>query len=197
MRPAVSFETRPADIHAPRVIGTEQDMHKVDSPCHRHLGALQRGPAIAIQYLDLADPGEAVIVVPRVGKQLRIVFLLPILTVLPPVCLQMRSNQFVEAFARVERNWPDGEAGRPLAVHQPARDAARAVDPGSLGFLGCRRKSPFRLLSDHPNASIFHARQQVWVHVAYDPYRQAYKRALPADQGRRQTLAVPLQNSGQ
>jgi len=38
---------------------------------------------------------------------------------------------------------------------------------------------PLLPISDHPNASIFHARQQVWVHVAYKPYRPAYKRALP------------------
>src|SRR3954468_3123415 len=34
-------------------------------------------------------------------------------------------------------------------------------------------------ISDHPNAGIFHARRQVWVHVAYKPYRPAYKRAFP------------------
>jgi hypothetical protein len=28
-------------------------------------------------------------------------------------------------------------------------------------------------------AGIFHARRQLWVHVAYDPYRSAYKRAFP------------------
>jgi hypothetical protein len=38
---------------------------------------------------------------------------------------------------------------------------------------------PLLPISDHPNAGIFHARQQVWVHVAYKPYRAAYKRALP------------------
>jgi hypothetical protein len=38
---------------------------------------------------------------------------------------------------------------------------------------------PLLRISDHPNASIFHARQQVWVHVAYKPYRPAYKRAFP------------------
>ena len=40
---------------------------------------------------------------------------------------------------------------------------------------------PLLPISDHPNAGIFHARQQVWVHVAYKPYRPAYKRALPHD----------------
>ena len=34
-------------------------------------------------------------------------------------------------------------------------------------------------MSDHPNTGIFHARQQVWVHVAYTSYRSAYKRAFP------------------
>jgi hypothetical protein len=38
---------------------------------------------------------------------------------------------------------------------------------------------PLLPISDHPNASIFHARQQVWVHVAYKPYRRAYERAFP------------------
>lgn len=38
---------------------------------------------------------------------------------------------------------------------------------------------PLIPISDHPNAGIFHARQQVWVHVAYKPYRPAYKRAFP------------------
>jgi hypothetical protein len=38
---------------------------------------------------------------------------------------------------------------------------------------------PLLPIADNPNAGIFHARQQVWVHVAYKPYRPAYKRALP------------------
>jgi len=38
---------------------------------------------------------------------------------------------------------------------------------------------PLLPIGDHPNAGIFHARQQVWVHVAYKPYRAAYKRAFP------------------
>jgi len=38
---------------------------------------------------------------------------------------------------------------------------------------------PLLPIGDHPNAGIFHARQQVWVHVAYKPYRPAYKRAFP------------------
>jgi hypothetical protein len=41
------------------------------------------------------------------------------------------------------------------------------------------RIDPLLRISDHPNAGIFHARRQVWVHVAYDPYRPAYKRAFP------------------
>lgn len=40
---------------------------------------------------------------------------------------------------------------------------------------------PLLPISDHPNARIFHARQQIRVHVAYKPYRPAYKRALPHD----------------
>ena len=38
---------------------------------------------------------------------------------------------------------------------------------------------PLLPISDHPNAGIFHARHQVWVHVTYKPYRPAYKRAFP------------------
>jgi hypothetical protein len=38
---------------------------------------------------------------------------------------------------------------------------------------------PLLPISDHPKAGIFHARRQVWVHVAYRPYRPAYKRAFP------------------
>jgi hypothetical protein len=38
---------------------------------------------------------------------------------------------------------------------------------------------PLLRMSDHPNAGIFHARQQLWLHVTYDPYRPAYKRAFP------------------
>jgi hypothetical protein len=38
---------------------------------------------------------------------------------------------------------------------------------------------PLIPISDHPNAGIFHVRQQVWVHVAYKSCRPAYKRALP------------------
>jgi hypothetical protein len=38
---------------------------------------------------------------------------------------------------------------------------------------------PLLPISNHPNAGILHAAQQVWVHVAYGSYRPAYKRALP------------------
>lgn len=38
---------------------------------------------------------------------------------------------------------------------------------------------PLLPISEHPNAGVFCARRQVWVHVAYKPYRVAYKRALP------------------
>jgi hypothetical protein len=36
-------------------------------------------------------------------------------------------------------------------------------------------------IGDHPNAGIFHARRQVWVHIGYGPYRRAYKRAFPEE----------------
>jgi hypothetical protein len=38
---------------------------------------------------------------------------------------------------------------------------------------------PLLPMSDHPNVGILHARKQVWVHIAYRPYRAAYRRALP------------------
>jgi hypothetical protein len=38
---------------------------------------------------------------------------------------------------------------------------------------------PLLPISNHPNAGIFHARRQVWVHVTYKSYRSAYKRAFP------------------
>lgn len=34
-------------------------------------------------------------------------------------------------------------------------------------------------ISDHPYASILHARRQVWVHIAFNRYRPAYRKALP------------------
>lgn len=34
-------------------------------------------------------------------------------------------------------------------------------------------------MSDHPNASILHARRQVWVHIAFNRYRPAYRKAFP------------------
>jgi hypothetical protein len=40
---------------------------------------------------------------------------------------------------------------------------------------------PLLPISDHANAGIFHARQQVWVHIAYNRYRHAYRKAFPAE----------------
>lgn len=42
-----------------------------------------------------------------------------------------------------------------------------------------RQIDPLLRISDHPNAGICHARRQVWVHIAYQPYRAAYRRAFP------------------
>lgn len=36
-------------------------------------------------------------------------------------------------------------------------------------------------ISDHPNAAILHARRQVWVHVAFNRYRAAYRKAFPEE----------------
>jgi hypothetical protein len=38
---------------------------------------------------------------------------------------------------------------------------------------------PLLPIGEHPNVGIFHARQQVWVHVELTGYRLAYKRAFP------------------
>ena len=38
---------------------------------------------------------------------------------------------------------------------------------------------PLLPISDHPNAGIFHARRQVWVHIAFTRYRNAYRKAFP------------------
>lgn len=38
---------------------------------------------------------------------------------------------------------------------------------------------PLLPISDHANAWIFHARRQVWVHIAYNRYRHAYRKAFP------------------
>jgi len=42
-----------------------------------------------------------------------------------------------------------------------------------------RQIDPLLPIRDHPNAGVFHARQQVWVHIGYRPYRAAYRRAFP------------------
>jgi hypothetical protein len=42
-----------------------------------------------------------------------------------------------------------------------------------------RQIDPLLPMSDHPNAGTLHARQQMWVHIAYRPYRAAYRRAFP------------------
>jgi hypothetical protein len=38
---------------------------------------------------------------------------------------------------------------------------------------------PLLPICDHPNASILHARRQVWVHVGFNRYRDAYRKAFP------------------
>jgi hypothetical protein len=38
---------------------------------------------------------------------------------------------------------------------------------------------PLLPISDHAHASILHARQQVWVHIGYNRYRYAYRKAFP------------------
>jgi hypothetical protein len=38
---------------------------------------------------------------------------------------------------------------------------------------------PLLPIRDHANAGILHARQQVWVHIGYNRYRYAYRKAFP------------------
>jgi hypothetical protein len=38
---------------------------------------------------------------------------------------------------------------------------------------------PLLPINDHPNASILHASRQVWVHIAFNRYRAAYRKAFP------------------
>jgi hypothetical protein len=48
---------------------------------------------------------------------------------------------------------------------------------------------PLLPISEHPNAGILHARRQLWVHVAYRPYRLAYRRAFPNENIERRILS--------
>jgi hypothetical protein len=41
------------------------------------------------------------------------------------------------------------------------------------------RIDPLLPIGDHANAGIFHARRQVWVHISYNRYRHAYRKAFP------------------
>jgi hypothetical protein len=63
----------------------------------------------------------------------------------------------------VERMLSAGSPNRALLVTVPA---IAAIDP-------------LLPISEHPNAGLFHARRQVWVHIAYDRYRHAYRKAFP------------------
>jgi hypothetical protein len=38
---------------------------------------------------------------------------------------------------------------------------------------------PLLPIADHPNASVLHARRQVWVHIGLQSYRKAYRKAFP------------------
>jgi hypothetical protein len=38
---------------------------------------------------------------------------------------------------------------------------------------------PLLPICDHPNAGVLHARRQVWVHIAFNRYRAAYRKAFP------------------
>src|SRR5437588_9037132 len=38
---------------------------------------------------------------------------------------------------------------------------------------------PLLPICDHPNARVLHARRQVWVHIGFRWYRDAYRKAFP------------------
>jgi hypothetical protein len=38
---------------------------------------------------------------------------------------------------------------------------------------------PLLPIWEHPNAGVLHARRQVWVHIAFNRYRSAYRKAFP------------------
>ena len=63
----------------------------------------------------------------------------------------------------IERVLAPGSPNRALLVAVPA---AAAIDP-------------LLPISHNENAGIFHARLQVWVHIAYNRYRHAYRKAFP------------------
>ena len=48
---------------------------------------------------------------------------------------------------------------------------------------------PLLPISDHANAGIFYARRQVWVHIAYNRYRHAYRKAFPEEDIASQVLS--------
>ena len=63
------------------------------------------------------------------------------------------------------------------------RKALLVTVPHSLSI------DPLLPISEHPNAGILHARRQLWVHVAYRPYRLAYRRAFPNENIERRILS--------
>ena len=87
--------------------------------------------------------------------------------------------------------------GVPLCLHGPIAAIDEAAITGYIGDIvrPLSRGNPHRALlvarrepptidvcypiSDHPGAGIFHEHLQVWVHVAYNSYRAAYRRAFP------------------
>jgi len=87
--------------------------------------------------------------------------------------------------------------GVPLCLHVPIAaideaaiaayigDIVRPLSRGSTrrALLVARREPPAidrcYPISDDPGAGIFHEHLQVWVHVAYNSYRAAYRRAFP------------------
>jgi hypothetical protein len=63
----------------------------------------------------------------------------------------------------IERVLIAGSPNRALLVTLP--------EPGAI--------DPQLPISDHTNAGIFFARRQIWVHIAYNRYRYAYRKAFP------------------
>jgi len=87
-----------------------------------------------------------------------------------PECLHVPIAAVDEAAIRdyigdIEQILADGSPRKAFLVHVP--------EPPEI--------DPLLPISDHPNASVFHARRQVWVHIAFGQYRNAYRKAFPAE----------------
>lgn len=79
------------------------------------------------------------------------------------------------------------------AVDEDAiRDYVGSIEPITVGRPPYRallvtvqqpaKIDPSLPIGDHPNAAILHGRRQVWVHIAFNRYRDAYRKAFPDEE---------------